>query len=169
MLSLRVEDVIRYGKVVGRIRVLRANMKGNDSRDVELTPFAEKPLLRWIQDGLWRKGHIQPRTYLFRSQVGKNRAISRRHAYRILKDNFIQNCITGPTGTHSMRKTFAKYMHENFIERARTESIDPFFLLVEALGHANPSNTAKYISFEEEHIVKSMNDFQSNIFGGSDA
>lgn len=170
LLSIRVRDIIQYGKVIGRLRVQRGNMKGKkSSRDVELTKPAEKALLRWIKEGLWGQGHIDPDTFVFRSQVGRNKPISRRQAARILETNFKHNQMTGPLATHSMRKTFANEMHDGFLERAKTEKIDPYFLLANAMGHENPANTKRYLSFKDADIVTTMNDFQSEMFGEEDA
>lgn len=169
LLSVRVKDVIQYGKVSGRLRVQRGNMKGKKaSRDVELTKPAEKALLKWIKGGLWANGHIEPDTFVFRSQVGRNRPITRRQAARILEVNFRCNQMSGPLATHSMRKTFADKMHDGFLERAKTEKIDPYFLLANAMGHENPANTKRYLSFKDADIVKTMNDFQCEMFGEND-
>jgi site-specific recombinase XerD len=107
-----------------------------------------------------------PEMYLFKSQVGKNKPISRRHAYRVLKDNFERNCMTGKLGTHTMRKTYAAVLYKDLVERrAKGEPVDPFPLTARGLGHMNMGNTEKYLSFHEEDIEKSMTNFEAKLFG----
>ncbi len=166
MLSLKVRDVVQNSVVTDRVSVRRCNTKGKkQTRDVKLLDAAREALFDWIQTGLKAHGFIFPDIFLFKSQVGGNKPISRRHAYRILKDNFERNCITGKVGTHTMRKTYADFLYRDLVERrAKGEPVDPYPLTARGLGHLNMGNTEKYLSFQEEDIEKSMESFESVLF-----
>jgi len=166
MLSLRVRDIVQNGEITKRVCVQRQNTKGKkQTRDVKLLDAAREVLFEWIKKGLHAKGFILPDTYLFKSQVGKNKPISRRHAYRVLKDNFERNYMTGKLGTHTMRKTYAAALYKDLVERrAKGEPVDPFPLTARGLGHMNMGNTEKYLSFHEEDIEISMENFAAKLF-----
>lgn len=156
LLSLKVQDVKRVDSVLKRIAVRRRNMKGGrgapgdhatrkvHGRTAVLTPLARKHLELWL-GRLALEGALEPDTPLFRSRKGANRPITRVQAYRILRAAF-EYCeldLTTP-GTHTMRKTFANTMYQ-----ALDQNI---FKLQKALGHASPSSTVAYLSFDEEEI-----------------
>jgi len=156
LLALAVSDVHRVESVVTRIRVQRRHMKGGHTapgsgpgrkvhgRTAIVTPLARKHLDLWL-GRLALEGELVPRTPLFLSRKGSGRAISRVQAYRILRDAF-EYCELDLTslGTHTMRKTFAETMY-----LALDQNI---FKLQKALGHASPSSTVAYLSFNEEEI-----------------
>jgi len=156
LLALMISDVHRVGAAVTRIRVQRRHMKGGRTapgpghskrvhgRTAVLTPLARKHLDLWL-GRLALDGALEPRTPLFVSRKGTGRAISRVQAYRILRNAF-EYCeldLASP-GTHTMRKTFADTMYQ-----ALDQNI---FKLQKALGHASPSSTVAYLSFNEEEI-----------------
>ncbi|KKN23241.1 hypothetical protein LCGC14_0906860 [marine sediment metagenome] len=156
LLSVSIRDVHREGRLVQRIRVRRRDMKGGrptpgrargsrvHARTAILTPLARKHLELWLGH-LALEGALAPDAPLFRSRKGTARAISRVQAYRVLRAAF-EYCeldLTSP-GTHTMRKTFADTMYE-----ALGQNI---FKLQKALGHASPSSTVAYLSFNEEEI-----------------
>lgn len=167
ILSLRVKDVVHNKTVTKRVSVRRCNTKGKkQARSVMLLDTAREALFDWVQGGLKARGFILPDTYLFKSQVGRNRPITRRHAYRVLLNNFISNYLTGNLGTHTMRKTYAKWLYDDLLERlAQGERVDPLHITSKALGHINIANTLKYLSFQEEDIENSMRSFESKLFG----
>ena len=60
---------------------------------------------------------LDPMTPVFCSRVrdkdtGLRRHISREQAWRILKEAFSSNELSGKLGTHAMRKTFANRMYD---------------------------------------------------------
>lgn len=156
LLSVSISDVHREGRQVQRIRVRRRDMKGGrrrgprrgrgavHGRTAVLTPLARKHLELWLGH-LALEGALDPDAPLFRSRKGKDRAISRVQAYRVLRDAFAycELDLTSP-GTHTMRKTFADTMYEALGH--------DLFKLQKALGHASPSSTVAYLSFNEEEI-----------------
>lgn len=169
LLSLRVKDVILEGEVVTRVTVEKCNTKGRvESRNVQLLNIAREYLLDWITNGLWQRGYVSPKTYLFKSEYGVNRPISARHAHRVLTRTYERNRLSGRLGTHCMRKTYAKFMYEDFqARRASGESIDPLPNVSKALGHKSLNSTMSYLSFLTENIDISAANLERNLFGGT--
>jgi len=161
-----VKDVIFEGVVVGRVTVEKRNTKGSaESRSVELLGTARESLLTWIQEGLWQRGYISPETYLFQSEYGVNRPITARHALRVLSRNYEQCRITGKLGTHSMRKTYAKFLYEDLQERrANGEAVDPLPITSKGLGHKSLNSTMSYLSFMTEDVDTSARNFERKLF-----
>jgi integrase len=56
-------------------------------------------------------GPSPAKPYVFQSRKGPNRPISRRQALRILREVYDADELTGPLGTHAMRKTFANQVY----------------------------------------------------------
>jgi len=153
LLALQVGDVWRGQRVVERVTVSRRHMKRQtEGRTVLLHPEARAALTGWFVD-LQAAGPCLPETYVFRSRKGPNRPISRRHALRVLREVYDANELTGPLGTHAMRKTFANQVYQHLCaRRAAGEAIDPFRLTSKALGHRSLTSTDGYLSFLEADI-----------------
>ena len=87
--------------------------------------------------------------YLFQSRKGKNRPISRAHAYYIIKlaadDLGIAN-----VGTHTMRKTFGYHQYKKSKDVA---------MLMELFNHASPAITLRYIGIKQDQQDKAMSNF----------
>ncbi len=167
LISLRVQDVITEGVIVDRVTVEKRNTKGCiESRSVKLLEVARNGLLDWITKGLWQRGYVSPATYLFRSEYGLNNPISPRHALRVLTRNYEQNRLAGKLGTHSMRKTYAKLMYGDLVERrARGEAVDPLPITSKGLGHKTLTSTMSYLSFLTEDVDTSAANVERKIFG----
>ena len=144
LLSMRLGDVVQHGKVVERVTVSARNMKGRErSRTILVHPDAKTAITEWIAD-LERRRPTTRETYLFPSQIGVNRPLSRSHVAKVLKDCFDPNGIGGKLGTHCMRKTFANRVYDLLgHDLPKTQR---------AMGHANINSTIKYLSFREEDI-----------------
>jgi len=144
LLSLRLSDVIQGGQVVDRVTVERRHMKKKtEGRTILVHPKAKAALTDWIAD-LRRDGYMTDDAFVFQSRKGPNKAISRSHAWRVLKTVFADNELTGKLGTHSMRKTFANRVYDRLDrDLAKTQR---------ALGHKNINSTISYLSFREEDI-----------------
>lgn len=144
LLSLTLGDVYQNGKVVDRVSVARRNMKKKtEGRTVKLHAEAKTALERWIPELVKRHG-FEPEGFLFRSREGGNRPINRRQAWRILTSAYEKCGATGKLGTHAMRKTFAKRVHEKGgRDLVKTQK---------ALGHRNINSTVSYLSFDEKEI-----------------
>jgi integrase len=140
LLSLRVGDVQQHGKIVDHVTVARRHMKKKtEGRTVPLHPEARAALSVWLEVlAKMLKGQLDPQTPVFCSRVrdtdtGLRRAISREQAWRILKEAFNSNEMTGKLGTHAMRKTFANRMYEKLgRDLVKTQR---------ALGHKNINST----------------------------
>lgn len=143
LLSLRLKDVLQNGNLVDRVAVERKNMKGQlAGRTVVLHPEAREALGFWVNRLTER--HTDPVTFLFRSRQGANQAMDRRSAWHLLTRAFAKCGLTGKLGTHCMRKTFAKKVHEKLgRDLVKTQK---------ALGHARITSTVSYLSFNENDI-----------------
>jgi integrase len=153
LLSLQVGDVWRGAQVVARVTVRRRHMKRQtEGRTVLLHPEARAALADWLAE-LRAAGPCPATTYVFQSRKGANRPISRRQALRVLREVYDANELTGPLGTHAMRKTFANQVYQHLCaRRAAGEAIDPFRLTSKALGHRSLTSTDGYLSFLEADI-----------------
>jgi integrase len=144
LLSLQVGDVWRGQQVVERVTVHRRHMKRQlEGRTVLLHPEARAALAAWLAE-LQAAKPCPAATYVFQS---------RRHALRILREVYDANELTGPLGTHAMRKTFANQVYQHLCaRRAAGEAVDPFRLTSKALGHRSLTSTDGYLSFLEADI-----------------
>ena len=153
LLALQVGDVWQGQRVVERVTVRRRHMKNKaEGRTILLHPEARAALAAWLGE-LRAAGPCSGTTYVFRSRKGANRPISRRHALRVLREVYDANELTGPLGTHAMRKTFANHVYQQLCRRrAAGEALDPFRMTSKALGHRSITSTDGYLSFLEADI-----------------
>lgn len=144
LLSITIGDVFQNGNFVRQIAVARRNMKGKKAgRTVPLHPEAREFLEIWVRE-LAAAGHSAPETFLFRSREGGNRALNRRTAWYLLTRAYAACGLTGKLGTHGMRKTFAKRVHQKLgRDLMKTQK---------ALGHARVTSTVSYLSFDEGEV-----------------
>jgi len=84
--------------------------------------------------------------YLFPSRKsddnGEVRPITPTQAHRIIKDAAKRAGIEYNVGSHTMRKTFAKFAYDNGTDIA---------LLMRILNHSSASETLRYIGIERKH------------------
>ena len=150
LLSLRVKDVRQYGQIVERVTVQRRHMKRKQqSRSVVLHAQAKVALLEWL-GAMEKRLDVTPDTFVFQSRKGKNRAITRVQALHVLKEAFASCEMHGTLGTHSMRKTFAKNVHQRLG--------NDLFKTKQALGQKNIAATIHYMSFLEDEIDQAILD-----------
>ncbi|MEZ6852995.1 tyrosine-type recombinase/integrase [Halodesulfovibrio aestuarii] len=149
MLSLRVKDVVVNKRIRNTIQVKRRFMKGkHESRSVYLAPAARSAILEQVKAMVW----ANPETYLFKAQGDTNKPISYERARMILMDAMQRVGVAENVGTHTLRKTFADMMYDQFIKmRQHGEHIDPFMELSQALGHKDPKSTTHYITFRDHY------------------
>lgn len=88
--------------------------------------------------------------YLFKSQKGNNKPISRVQAYRIL-NNTAQRIGIEEIGTHTLRKTFGYHFYQ------KTKDVA---LLQELFNHSAPSVTLRYIGINQDNMDKAMEGFK---------
>lgn len=138
LLSIKVENIYQNNKVLDRVIVSRKNMKGKEeSRSVPIHKEAKRAVEAWIRQN-------DQQEYLFYSQKRRGKPINRKSAWRIFKTIFRNLEIQGQTGTHSMRKTFAKKVHDYMGK--------DIFKTKQALGQKNINSTIAYLSFDQEDI-----------------
>ncbi|MFW6030423.1 MAG: tyrosine-type recombinase/integrase, partial [Halanaerobiales bacterium] len=87
--------------------------------------------------------------YLFKSQKGTNKPVSRVQAYRILNKAAMAVNLDS-IGTHSLRKTFGYWHYQTHKNVA---------LLQELFNHSAPSITLRYIGINQDIMDKSLQDF----------
>ena len=146
ILSLKVKDVMEKDSVINdRVSVYRMHMKNKiESRDVLLHSKVKKMLLEHIKES-----GLKSFEFIFKSQKGFNKPISRQQAWRLLKD--AASGMDGKIGTHSARKTFAKRMYEYFKK--------DLVKTCKALGHKNINSTVSYLSFDTAELDKAIEDW----------
>jgi site-specific recombinase XerD len=144
LLSLTVGDVWQQGQVVTHVTVRRRQMKRHlAGRVVRLHPEAQEAIRAWLTH--WQRGKtLHPSQVLFPSRKGTNRPITREHANACLQQAFRACGLTGPLGTHSMRKTFALRFYR--------QSGGNLLKLQRALGHKWVSTTQQYIDINDAEI-----------------
>lgn len=146
LLLLRIADVWQHSLVTDRVTVQRRHMKQQvDSRSVPLNAEAKQALLCWLM-ALQECGGLDPKGPLFRSRKSKSqgRAISRGHAWHVLKQADNANELTGPLGTHSMRKTLARHAWEYFNHN--------LLKVQKVLGHKSIQSTISYLGVDDGEI-----------------
>lgn len=149
LLSLPVKDVRPYRQLAEKVKVQRRNMKKKTvGREVVQHPEAREALAIWLAAMESLAPHVHPDTMLFLSRKGENRAITRQHASRVLKQAYETNELEGQLGTHAMRKTFAGRVYQLLgRDLVRTQR---------ALGHVNINSTVAYLSFALEEIDQAI-------------
>jgi site-specific recombinase XerD len=144
LLSLRLSDVMEYGRVGSQVTVAKKNTKGKiESRVIPMSESARKV----VQEHLDTLDLSDLNKFLFQSSQGK-KAISRIMAHKILDEVFEKLKLTGKISTHSMRKSYAKRVHEALGSRIE--------LTQKAMGHKSLSSTASYLQVNQEEIVAAI-------------
>ena len=144
LLSLKVGDVYRFGRVTDTVKVDKKDTKGKvASRTYILNPEVQNIVAAWL-DKLREQGEVNAETFLFKSRKGGNKPISRQQADQILRDAYAVCEMTGNLGTHSMRKTLAVRVYEGSgRDLVKTQK---------ALGHVNINSTINYLPVDQEEV-----------------
>lgn len=147
LLSLTVKDVFQNGQIQDRIYVQRRNMKcKNEGRCVVVHPDAKNALMEWVTE-LFQAGATEA-TYVFKSQKGRNKPISRIQAWNILTIAYKASGLTGALGTHSLRKTFADRVYEKLgHDLLKTQR---------ALAHRDIKSTISYLAFKQQDVDEAI-------------
>lgn len=141
LLSIKIRDVLSpSGGIVDWICV--SHTKNGESRNVKLNSKAAKIVANYARS-LLSKGYDMTAA-LFVGAKSKTKAISRIHAWRLLKEIFKKFDMSGKLGTHTMRKTFALEMYNLLGGRIEKVQI--------ALGHKSIDSTIQYLSFNHQEI-----------------
>jgi len=145
LLSIKVGDVLEpTGRLVDRVYIQRQHVKGkHEGRSVLLHAAARDALTDWLVE-LEGRGLAEPDYYIFQSQKGCRRPMSVVQTWRILKDAYAEARVSGRTGTHSMRKSFAAAVFDGLGR--------DLLLAQQALGHRNVNSTISYLNVDQERI-----------------
>jgi integrase len=148
ILSLKVRDVLdRHGLVTDRIEVARRHMKGKrQGRSVILHPRAAEAIGSQLEQ-LKHRQRARPHHFIFRSYHNgglENRPITRRQAWRILRETADRLGFIGRIGTHSMRKTFAARFYK--------ASGGDLIATQAALDHESVDSTARYLGIKTANV-----------------
>ncbi len=141
LLSVRVQDICRDGRIVDSLTVRRESMKGKwEARTMPIHRTAKEALERYIR--VEKLDHpFHARTALFFAQ-GKTTAMSAAHAWEVIQAAAERMGVsTERLGTHSMRKTFASRMWTN------PRISGDLCKMQRLLGHVNVNNTVRYVEF----------------------
>lgn len=147
LLSLTVGDVVdKDGKALHYVSVKAKNTKTKEGRTVPLNSSARKAIEAWAKH-LLEQGYTRD-SALFISRKGKDKAISRVQAWRVLTALFEQVGVIGNVATHTLRKTFAAEMYRllnGCIEKLQV-----------ALGHKSITSTVHYLSFNHAEVNQAI-------------
>ncbi|MCX6125194.1 MAG: tyrosine-type recombinase/integrase [Proteobacteria bacterium] len=151
LLSIRVSDVMQHGQFKSHIVVEAKNMKGRKkSRCVVFHQAAKDAIAEYLAEyeAMWGRP-MTPDMYLFRSQQGVNRRLSRSQVAKILHDVFDSQKFCGKLGTHVMRKTYAVRLYKIFgKDLVKTQR---------AMAHDNINSTCRYLQdFTGEDIDQAI-------------
>lgn len=157
LLQLRLKDVVDpFGNLTDHVKVARKYMKKKKAgRTVPLT-LAAKAALRPLILQMEFQQYFLDSDFLFRSDR-TNSHITRQQAWRIIKEGCLKCHITGSISTHSLRKTFAKNVHDDFKQQvAAGNPVDVLLEVSKALGHTDINSTTKYLSFDRENLNQTL-------------
>ena len=139
LLSIRVGDVFQHGKFVSHVVVEAKYMKGKKkSRSVVLHEAAKQAIAAYMDEHEKKWGWpMTSDMYLFRSQRGVNRRLSRSQIAKILHDIYDSHRMVGKLGMHALRKTYAvrvyKLLGRDLVKTQR------------AMSHENINSTCRYL------------------------
>jgi integrase len=157
ILSLNVSDVIdEDNRLLDEIEVRRANMKGKKtSRAVAVHPELVEELrkyLAWLDSKCLNHSSLP----LFPDQHGK--ALNRKEYWRVVKGAARRAGLqTRGISTHTMRKSFATWIHGHFLSaRESGERLDPIFEVQAALGHTKVDSTIKYLRRDKTRLANAV-------------
>jgi site-specific recombinase XerD len=145
LLTAKRKDVIEIdGELKETLTLMQSKVK--KLRTMYLNEIAKHYLSTWLKE-MEVLGNSRAEDYIF-IKNNDGRVMSRVAAWKIIK-NACQRCgIRGATGTHSMRKSFAKNIWEHTEKREKNgEKVDKLMMCKDALGHANISSTEHYLNF----------------------
>jgi integrase len=140
--GLRVSDILKLKvcDVAGKTHLDLVEKKTGKNRKTLIKADLKEEIAKYI-------GNMNPDDYLFKSQKGKNKPISRVQYWRILNDSAKAIGIPFSIGTHTMRKTFGFHLYQ------KTKDIA---LIQNLLNHSSPSITLRYIGINNDLMDKAI-------------
>ena len=142
--GLRISDLLQLqvADVKDKTHVTITEGKTDKTKRFFLNPQLRDEIANYIRG---RDDH----EYLFQSQKGENRPISRVQAYRIL-NKAAQEVGLDEVGTHTMRKTFGYWHYKEFGDVADLQQL---------FNHSSQSVTLRYIGIAQEDTDKRLENF----------
>jgi integrase len=141
--GFRIQDILDLK--VKRVKNSHINIRENKT-DKEKSALIQKPL----RDELDRYiSGMSDEDYLFPSQKGENKPISRVQAYRILNE-VAQSLGLEMVGCHTMRKTYGYWHYQQFHD---------VILLQKWFNHSAPSVTLRYIDVDQDLMDEAQKEF----------
>jgi integrase len=137
--GLRISDILKL-KVSDIRNKTYITLQEQKTRKSKTFPF-NSVLLKAINELI--PVETDDNTYLFRSQKGDNKPMSRIQAYRILNDAANRAGLKEAIGTHTLRKTFGYHAYKNGVDL-------PF--LMKVFNHSSQSVTLGYIGITQENV-----------------
>ncbi|MGM0807507.1 MAG: site-specific integrase [Bacillota bacterium] len=137
--ALRISDILKL-KVSDVRSKASISLREQKTDKNKRLPFNDK-CLKAINELVPKDA--DPNDYLFKSQKGDNKPLSRIQAYRILNDAAKRAGINEPISCHSLRKTFGYHAYKNGTDL-------PFLMTV--FNHSSQSVTLRYIGITQENI-----------------
>ncbi|WP_279146115.1 MULTISPECIES: tyrosine-type recombinase/integrase [Clostridium] len=158
ILKLKFGDIVNFKNMKVLDHVIIKEKKTGKTKKFYIGSIVKKLIENYIKE----LGEVSSEDYIFKSNKGENKPISRQHAWFILntaaeiiglvqRDEF-GRIIQGEIGTHTMRKTFGYHAYKN------GTSLE---LLMDIFNHSCKSETLRYIGITEEE--KRMVYLKSNL------
>ena len=154
--SVRLGDVVAGdGSIVEAVTVWRRYVKRGKTRTVRICDELRQVLRAYVR-ARERAGVIHKDEYLFAKRGGG--PITRHTLYTAQKRAAKRLELKGRVGgTHSMRKTFGKGVHEFLKARAAAGvPVDPLLDTKEAMGHSDVRSTEAYLQADAEQVVDAV-------------
>jgi integrase len=142
--GLRIGDILKLKvkDLQDKTHIMIDEQKTGKAKRFKINEQLEKEIKAYIKN-------MDPESYIFQSQRGNNKPISRVQAYRIL-NAAAQAVGLSEIGTHTMRKTFGYWHYKQNKDVA---------LLQKLFNHSGPSVTMDYIGINQDAMDNSIDNF----------
>lgn len=156
LLALSMRDVMHRKYPRQYVKINRRHTKGKtQGRTQRLHTFAQEALQPWIDKRLEDTelaSLLDEPAFISRERDTRTRTIkpiSSNMAGKILSAAFERCNITDSVSTHSMRKTFAKKIYYDAVNKFKNDQImmEPLRVCQQQLGHKTIQSTLSYLSF----------------------
>jgi len=153
LLSVRIKDLVLRGDIVDELCIQSKAMKNHKpGRKADLFKRTEE----LITEGLiylQQRGFMCAEDLFFQSKTQRNQAIACSRAWEIIHNTARGLGMTGPIGTHSMRKTYAHKLYAYCKEQeARGVTLDAISVVQDALQHSSRKTTELYLDLKTTNI-----------------
>ena len=135
--GLRISDLLKLivKDVKNKTHIILKEQKTGKIKKFFINSQLREEIDKYIQG-------MEDKEYLFKSQKGNNKPISRVQAYRIL-NNASEKIGLKEIGTHTLRKTWGYHAWQKGFSPA---------LIMETLNHSNLNMTKRYLGIRQDEI-----------------